>query len=134
MSSITVISSTLLVFIILATLSVFVRSAHLPTGTGWPRWGWRALAFYMCSVLAALLVWGRDAEGVGIAAILLGLPWSALGAAVLSALPLRTGLFGASWETTITILSISTIGVNGWLAYHLGQRLPALWISQGQLS
>jgi hypothetical protein len=135
MSSITAISSTLLLLIILATLGIFVRSAHLPTGTRWPRWGFLTLTFYLCGVLAALLVWGGDVEGVGIAAILLGLPWSALGATLLSALlPLRTGLFGASWETSITILSISAIGVNGWLAYRLGQRLAALWTSQPQPS
>jgi hypothetical protein len=135
MSSITVISSALLVLITLATLGIFVRSTHLPAGTRWPRWGWMTLAFYLCGVLAALFVWGRDAEGLGIAAILLGLPWSAISAALLNVLlQLRTGLFGASWETTITILSIAAIGVNGWLAYQLGQRLPALWTTQHQPS
>jgi hypothetical protein len=128
MSIVTAISSVLFVLITLAALVTSVCAASISTDMWRPGWGRMLLALYLGSVLGALLIWGGDAEGVGIATILMGFPWSALSAFVLNGLlQLHTGLFGATWETTITILSIGAIGVNGWLAYQLGQRLPAIW-------
>jgi hypothetical protein len=130
MSITTAISCGLLILITFAMLVICVRSASLPAAMRRSSWGRVTLALYLSCVLGALLIGGQDAEGVGIATILLGLPSSALSAFVLNELlQLRTGLFGARWETTITLLSIGAIGINSWLVYQLGQRLRALWTS-----
>jgi hypothetical protein len=126
MSSITYLSSALLFLVLVSSLLIFVRGASLPASRRRSSQGWLVLALYLGCVLGGLLLWGGETDGLGIAAGLLGLPWSALSAFVLNGLlQLRAGLFGASWETTSIMLSIGAIGINIWLAYHLGQHLPA---------
>jgi hypothetical protein len=111
-----------LVLIALTALFIFVRAARMSTPAHWPRLGWIAVVLYLCSTLAAhLFLWRFDTEDVLLATMLFGMPWSAIGMFVL-----RSGLVGATWEPTsvIAILSLVGIGLNSWLVYQLGQRLP----------
>jgi hypothetical protein len=119
-------SSMLLIVLVVLGLAIALRSSSLPAPVRNPRLGWVAVGGYGLAVVAALLVWGRDTDGFGIASILLGMPWSFVLMLVLNAV--KMGLADSTgWGLFLNLVLLGPVLLNAVALYHLGSRLPALW-------
>ena len=128
MSAFTILSNVFLFGLILLSIVIAVRSYYLPATVRNKNLGWLALGCYFVVVVAAFLVWGRDEEGIGITSIILGMPWSFIGVAILS--PFTASyphIISPQWQLFVQCLLFATILLNFRVAYMLGARLPALW-------
>jgi hypothetical protein len=128
MGALPLLSSSMLIVLVVLGLAVALRSSSLPARVRNPRLGWVAVGGYGLAVVAALLVWGRDTDGFGIASILLGMPWSFVLMLVLNAVKMGLGLADSTgWELFLHVVLLGPVLLNAVALYHLGSRLPALW-------
>lgn len=128
MSALPLLSSSMLIVLVVLGLAVALRNGSLTAPVRSPRLGWVAAGCYGIAVVAALLVWGRDVDGLGIASILLGMPWSFVLMLMLNAVKIGLSLpDSAGWQLFLQVALLGPVLLNAVALYHLGARLPALW-------
>ena len=133
MGTFTVFSGVFLVSLVLVSIVIAARSRFLPATLHNSRLGWFTLGCYGASIVAAFLIWGSDAEGIGIASMLLGMPWSFISAALLSPLTVYyPQIISPLWQFFVQGLFFVLIAVNCRLAYMLGARIPAIWLTKSK--
>ena len=114
---------------------IAIRSYYLPATIRNTYLGWLAVGCYFVAVVAAFLLWGRDEEGIGIASMILGIPWSFISAAFLGTLtayyPQVTSPW---WQAFVQYLLFATILLNFRVVYVLGTRTPTLWTASSKSS
>lgn len=134
MNALSLFSSSMLIVVVMLGFIVVLRSGSLPATAHSPRLGWLAAGCYLLAVVAALLVWGRNADGLGIASILLGVPWSFMLMLVLTPLQMGLGIpDNTGWQLFLHVALLGPMLFNAAVLYHLGSRLPALWTSSSRM-
>lgn len=128
MSSFIVLSAGLLIGLVVIGLVPAARRQTMPSSVYSPRLGWLACGCYAGAAVAAYLVWGGSADGIGITGMLLGMPWSFVLAFGLSALQISFAQLASGIGAPVAHgLLFGTMLLNAWIVYQLGVRLPVLW-------
>ncbi|KAB8142736.1 hypothetical protein F8S13_14415 [Chloroflexia bacterium SDU3-3] len=114
------------VIVVLLLGAAALRAGRRPERAPWL--GWLLVILYLAACAAAFLVWGRDGEGMALAGLLVGMPWSFGIALLLSPVITIDALIawpGGAAVATCALLLIMTL--NARLLFLVGSRLPALW-------
>lgn len=105
---------------------VVARAGRTPGRMPWL--GWLLVGVYVAACAAAFLVWGRDSEGMVVAGLLAGMPWSFGLALLLSPVtPLDAMVAWPGGAAVAAFVLILIMALNARLLFLLGSRIPALW-------